>query len=38
LLKTGRVVEIETRAIQHLNEQDGARALEEMARAGAVLR
>ena len=38
LLKTGRVVEIETRAIQHLNEQDGARALEEMTRAGAVLR
>jgi nicotinamidase/pyrazinamidase len=38
LLRTGRAVEVETRAIQALNEQDGARALEEMARAGAVVR
>jgi len=38
LLKAGREVEIRVRAIQSLSEQDGARALEEMERAGAVLR
>lgn len=38
LLNTGRKVEIETRAIQCLKQQDGERALEEMVRAGAVRR
>lgn len=38
LLKTGRAVEVETRAIQALSEADGARALEETARAGARVR
>lgn len=38
LLKTGRQVEVETKAIKALNEADAARALEEMARAGALIR
>lgn len=38
LLKTGRQVEVETKAIKSLNESDGARALQEMARAGAIVR